>query len=186
MGRRRKIDARLVQNKPATSRASMFICARHGCDVGFTETYAPTPDGLALKKAREERGMTPAQVGRLFGLRYDEIEGLEEGHYSFMAEGIFSSLMATLEGKVPAKPAREESKSVAASRKVILYRGKEFEDEELEAARAAGFFCTNSRMDIRPGDVCIPRYSALPFYEEQERDIHRVGALRLNTQRGHD
>ena len=71
-------------------------------------------------------------------------------------------------------------------RYVILYRGRDFEEDELEAARAAGFVCTDSRMDLRQGDVCIPRYSALPYYEEQERDMRCVGASMLNTKREHD
>lgn len=70
-------------------------------------------------------------------------------------------------------------------RYVILYRGKEFESEELAAAKAAGFFCTNSRMDLESGDICIPRYSALPYYEELERDVAKAGAQLLNTYRQH-
>jgi hypothetical protein len=66
-------------------------------------------------------------------------------------------------------------------RPVILYRGREFEDNELAAAQAAGFYCTDSRMTIRTGDLIVPRYSALPFYREQERDVRSVGAKLINT-----
>lgn len=68
-------------------------------------------------------------------------------------------------------------------RYVILHRG--FEAEELYAARSVGFFCTNSRMDLKPGDICIPRYSALPYYDELERDVTKAGAQLLNTHRQH-
>jgi hypothetical protein len=66
-------------------------------------------------------------------------------------------------------------------RAVILYRGTEFEKEEMEPAKQAGFICTNSRMDIRAGDLVIGRYSVLPYYLEQARDIKSVGARLINS-----
>jgi hypothetical protein len=69
-------------------------------------------------------------------------------------------------------------------RTVILYRDSLFLPEERAAAEKY-FTCTNSRMDIRAGDLVIPRYSALPFYEEQERDILKAGAVMLNTFKQH-
>lgn len=66
-------------------------------------------------------------------------------------------------------------------RPVILYRGREFETEEKTAAEDAGFVCTNSRMDIRKNDLVIGRYSVLPFYSEQERDIRKAGARLINS-----
>lgn len=68
---------------------------------------------------------------------------------------------------------------------VILYRGREFEEFELEPAHKAGFYCTNSRMNIKSGDLVVARYSCLPFYEEQERDIKSVGARLINTHAQH-
>jgi hypothetical protein len=68
---------------------------------------------------------------------------------------------------------------------VILYRGKEFEEDELDAAKAAGFDCITSRMDILAGDLVIPRYSALPFYKELEHDVEFIGAKLINSYRQH-
>jgi len=72
------------------------------------------------------------------------------------------------------------------SRKVILYRGQDFEENELPAAQAAGFYCTNSRMDIEPGDRVVGRFSVLPFYREQERDLNRMVASLINTSTQHE
>jgi hypothetical protein len=66
------------------------------------------------------------------------------------------------------------------SRYVVLYRGIEFEKEELEAA-SKYFVCTNRRPDIQSGDLVIGRYSLLPFYGEQEADINYVGARLINN-----
>lgn len=70
-------------------------------------------------------------------------------------------------------------------RPVVLYRGEEFVRDELLAATKAGFYCTDSRMDIKAGDVVVGRYSCLPFYREQERDLQRVGAKLINTYAEH-
>lgn len=70
---------------------------------------------------------------------------------------------------------------------IILYRHPcdiSFEDE-LEAMKRY-FNCTNSRIDIRPGDLVIPRYSSLPYYEEQERDINKIGAKMINSYHQHE
>jgi len=65
------------------------------------------------------------------------------------------------------------------SRYVILYRGIEFEKEELAAA-SKYFVCTNRRPDIQSGDLVIGRYSLWPFYSDQEADINYVGARLIN------
>ena len=65
-------------------------------------------------------------------------------------------------------------------RTVILYRDIDLQPEEL-AAMQANFPATDSRMDIKPGDLVISRYSCLPFYREQENDINRAGARLINT-----
>lgn len=70
------------------------------------------------------------------------------------------------------------------SRHVILYRGIEFEREELEAA-SPHFYCTNRRPDIQKGDLVIGRYSMLPFYAEQAKDIDYVGAKVINNYNQH-
>lgn len=70
------------------------------------------------------------------------------------------------------------------SRHVILYRGIEFEKEEL--AIASQFFtCTNRRPDIIKGDLVIGRYSLLPFYADQAKDIDYVGASLINDYNQH-
>ena len=70
------------------------------------------------------------------------------------------------------------------SRHVILYRGLDFEREELEAA-SQYFTCTNRRPDIQKGDFVIGRYSLLPFYGEQAKDIEYVGAKLINDYNKH-
>ncbi len=71
------------------------------------------------------------------------------------------------------------------TRSVILYRGREFENAELPAAEAAGFFCTDSRLDIEEDDLVVGRYSVLPFYREQERDVCAKNASLINSYRHH-
>jgi hypothetical protein len=67
----------------------------------------------------------------------------------------------------------------------ILYR--DFDIDGAERAAISTHFpdSTDSRMDIRKGDVVIGRYSVLPYYAEQERDIKRVGARMLVTHGHH-
>ncbi len=71
--------------------------------------------------------------------------------------------------------------SFSVTRAVLLYRQSEMAKGELEAATRAGFFCTTSRMHIRPGDLVVSRYSALPFYKEQEADITIAGGRIINS-----
>lgn len=63
---------------------------------------------------------------------------------------------------------------------VILYRGRDFEHNELKAAKEAGFRLTNSRIDCRAGDLVIGRYSVLPYYLELARDVAKIGARLIN------
>jgi len=71
---------------------------------------------------------------------------------------------------------------------IILYRNisglRVFDSGELQAMQKH-FRCTDSRIDISSGDLVIPRYSALPFYEELEKDINKSGARLINTFRQH-
>jgi len=72
-------------------------------------------------------------------------------------------------------------------RKLILYRdpGIGEWEEELQCIERHFPYSTNSRVDIQPGDLVIGRYSVLPFYEEQERDIQKIGAKLINTYEQH-
>lgn len=63
---------------------------------------------------------------------------------------------------------------------VILYRDDSGWKYESESAQKY-FKCVKSRMEIKSGDLVIPRYSILPFYKEQEYDINYVGARLINT-----
>lgn len=65
-------------------------------------------------------------------------------------------------------------------RAVILYRKSLFSAEE-KAAAQRHFECTDSRMDIRAGDLVVGRFSVLPFFDEQERDIKKAGARLINS-----
>lgn len=69
-------------------------------------------------------------------------------------------------------------------RHVILYRGNDFEKDELEAANWF-FTCTNRRPEIAKGDLVVGRYSVLPFYAEQAKDIDYVGGRLINSYAQH-
>lgn len=70
-------------------------------------------------------------------------------------------------------------------RLVVFYRAADMRPEELDAALAAGFACTDSRMTIRHDDLVVGRYSVLPFYKEIARDLEYTGARLINTRRQH-
>ena len=69
-------------------------------------------------------------------------------------------------------------------RNIILYRGTDFEKEELDSARQF-FECTDRRPEIQDGDFVIGRYSLWPYYVEQAKDIEYVGAKLINTYQQH-
>lgn len=69
-------------------------------------------------------------------------------------------------------------------RHLILYRGTDFEREELEAANWF-FKCTDRRPNIVKDDLVIGRYSLLPFYADQTKDINYVGAKLINDYNQH-
>ncbi len=69
-------------------------------------------------------------------------------------------------------------------RKVIYWRTKDFEKEELETAQQY-FFCTPSLLDLRPDDVVIPRYSFLPFGKELCDEFKKIGCHVLNDYSEH-
>lgn len=70
------------------------------------------------------------------------------------------------------------------NRHLILYRGAEFEKDELEAANWF-FKCTCRRPDITKGDLVVGRYSLWPFYADQAKDIDYVGAKLINSYNQH-
>jgi hypothetical protein len=70
------------------------------------------------------------------------------------------------------------------NRHVILYRGTDFEKEELEAANWF-FKCTNRRPDITKGDLLVGRYSLWPYYADQAKDFDYVGAKLINNYNQH-
>ena len=65
-------------------------------------------------------------------------------------------------------------------RNIILYRGNEFEKDELNEANQC-FECTTRRPDIQKDDLVIGRYSLWPFYVDQAKDIEYVGAKLINN-----
>lgn len=69
-------------------------------------------------------------------------------------------------------------------RNIILARDDVDWRSEKEFAQKY-FETTLTRMDIKAGDLVIPRFSALPFYKEQEYDINYVGARMLNSYKQH-
>jgi len=69
-------------------------------------------------------------------------------------------------------------------RNIILYRDDVDWQNEADVAKSH-FHCTSSRMEIQANDLVIARFSALPFYKEQEYDINYVGAKIINTYKQH-
>jgi hypothetical protein len=67
---------------------------------------------------------------------------------------------------------------------VIFYRDDV--DWRAEEGIARKYFkCTKSRIEIKPNQLVIPRFSALPFYREQEYDITLAGAKLINSYAQH-
>lgn len=58
--------------------------------------------------------------------------------------------------------------------------------EEGECAAAAIYFPTvRYRTEIEAGSLVIPRYSSLPYYEELEQDVRRLGGHLINSYAEH-
>jgi hypothetical protein len=67
---------------------------------------------------------------------------------------------------------------------VVLFRGsRDYPDEFAAAQRHLKVI--ESRLEVQPDDLVIPRYSALPFYRELEADVAALGARLINTHRQH-
>jgi hypothetical protein len=79
---------------------------------------------------------------------------------------------------------RQYGGHLMSARHIILYRGSSTPVDELEAMKKY-FLATPTRLDIDYGDLVIGRYSVLPFYREQERDVMHVGAGLINTYAEH-
>lgn len=68
---------------------------------------------------------------------------------------------------------------------IIVYRDDVDWKQESEAAERY-FPCYNSRLKAKSGDLVIARFSALPFYKEQENDYLSLGAKMINSSFEHN
>lgn len=66
----------------------------------------------------------------------------------------------------------------------ILLRSSLAEEGEFEAA-SIYFPTVRSRTEIEAGSLVIPRYSSLPYYDELEKDVRRLGGTLINTYEQH-
>lgn len=69
-------------------------------------------------------------------------------------------------------------------RTVVLFRAGLAEEAEMEVCKKH-FPVITQRSQVQKGDLVIPRYSALPWYEEFEADVEYLGAKLINTYRQH-
>ena len=67
---------------------------------------------------------------------------------------------------------------------VILFRKSLAEEDEFECAKKY-FDVIESRADIRPEQTVIGRYSVLPYYNELEEDIKKLGGKLINSHLQH-
>jgi hypothetical protein len=67
---------------------------------------------------------------------------------------------------------------------VIYFRGALAEEREKEAA-SKHFRLIERRTLVQPGDLVIPRYSALPYNKELQQDVEELGATLINTYQQH-
>lgn len=66
----------------------------------------------------------------------------------------------------------------------ILLRKKLADPQEVEAAPKY-FEVIESVLDVKRGDLIIPRYSSLPHYDELDRDVKKAGATLINSYQQH-
>lgn len=78
------------------------------------------------------------------------------------------------------------NKMIKAKNPVILFRGCLAEEDELLMAKK--YFPVIEQRSLVSGeyDLVIPRYSALPFYDELEYDVTHLGSKLLNTRQQHN
>ena len=67
---------------------------------------------------------------------------------------------------------------------VVYFRESLAEPEEVEAAKRH-FRVITQRTHVRPGELVIPRYSALPWNQELCLDLVELGGIPINTYRQH-
>lgn len=69
---------------------------------------------------------------------------------------------------------------------VIYHRtdGPDTSKEETEVMHKY-FKCVQNRTKVLPGELCIARYSALPWYKDLEEDLENIGAKLINTYKQH-
>jgi len=68
---------------------------------------------------------------------------------------------------------------------VLLFRASLAEEEEIEAARAAGFAVALRRGEVPAGSAVLGRYSVLPYYRELAEDLEGQGSRLLQSYRQH-
>jgi len=68
---------------------------------------------------------------------------------------------------------------------IIIYRDDIDWRQEAEFAKKH-FTCYNSRLKVKAGDLVIARFSALPFFKEQENDYKEIGAQMINNYTEHN
>lgn len=66
----------------------------------------------------------------------------------------------------------------------VLFRKSLGEQDEFDVARQY-FDVIEYRAEIKPGDFIIPRYSSLPYYNELEEDVKRLGGTLINSYEQH-
>lgn len=67
---------------------------------------------------------------------------------------------------------------------VIYFRGALAEEREKDAA-AKYFRLIERRTLVKPGDLVIPRYSAMPYNKELQEDVEEMGGKLINTYQQH-
>lgn len=71
------------------------------------------------------------------------------------------------------------------TRHVVMYRESLLDDGELAAIKENFEHTTQTRMDIREGDLVIGRCCMVPFYKEVARDIELAGGRCINSYKQH-
>lgn len=69
-------------------------------------------------------------------------------------------------------------------RPVVLFRAGLAEEEEMSVCQKY-FPVITQRSHVKEGDLVIPRYSALPWYQELEADVEYNGGKLINSYREH-
>ena len=69
--------------------------------------------------------------------------------------------------------------------KVLFRKDKDTENEFQVAQEVLGDDLLEFRSDIPAGEIIVPRYSALPFYRDLEREIEHLGSSMINSYQQH-